>query len=86
MHQISFLLLSIFNSYVSSIQNKIFVGTLMRILNLTNSVVASWDFSCLLSPGLYGSVFLSLVNNIETYLSVALVLKKFVLSLDVLNY
>ena len=47
--------LGIFNSYVSVIQNKIVFGTLVRISNLTNLAVASWDVSCFLSPGLYGS-------------------------------
>jgi hypothetical protein len=46
--------LRIFNSYVSAIQNKIVFGTLVRISNLTNLAVASWDFSCFLSPSLYG--------------------------------
>ena len=46
--------LGIFNSYSSVIQNKIVFGTLVRISNLTNLAVASWDFSCLLSLGLYG--------------------------------
>ena len=48
--QILFLPLGIFDSYVSLIQNKIFFGTLRRILNLTNLAVTSWAFSCLLSP------------------------------------
>ena len=52
--QILFLPLGIFDSYVSLIQNKIFFGTLRRILNLTNLAVTSWAFSCFLSPGLYG--------------------------------
>ena len=40
----------IFDSYVSLIQNKLFVGTIRRISNPTNLAVTSWDFSCLLSP------------------------------------
>jgi hypothetical protein len=51
--QILFLPLGIFDSYVSLIQNKIFVGTLRRLSNLTNLAVTSWAFSCLLSPGLW---------------------------------
>ncbi len=49
-----FLPLGIFDSYVDLIQNKLFFGTIRRILNLTNLAVTSWAFSCLLSPGLYG--------------------------------
>jgi len=47
--------LGIFNSYVSLIQIKIFFGTVRRISSPTNLAVTSWNISCLLSPGLYGS-------------------------------
>ena len=50
--------LRIFSSYVSIKQNKIVFGTLVRISSLTNLALASWDFSCLLSPGLDGIYFL----------------------------
>ena len=53
--QILFLPLGIFDSYASLIQNKIFFDTIRRISNLTNLAVTSWAFSCLLSPGFYGS-------------------------------
>ena len=58
MRQILFLPLRIFDSYVSLIQNKIFFGTLRRISDLTDLAVTSWDFICLLNPGLYGSVWM----------------------------
>ena len=57
MRQILFLPLGIFDSYVSLIQNKIFFGTLRRISDLTDLAVTSWAFSCLLNPGLYGSIY-----------------------------
>ena len=50
MRQILFPPLRIVNSYVSLIQNKIFFGTIRRILTLTNLAVTSWAFSCFLSP------------------------------------
>ena len=50
MPQILFLPPLIFDSYVSLIHNKIFFDTLCKISNLSNLGVASWDFSCLLSP------------------------------------
>jgi len=53
--QIIFLPLGIFNSYVSLIQIKIFFGTIRRISSPKNLAVTSWDFSCFLSPGLYGN-------------------------------
>ena len=61
MRQILFLPLGIFDSYVSLIQKKIFFGTLRRISDLTDLAVTSWAFSCLLNPGLYGSVYLLFV-------------------------
>ncbi len=54
MCQILFFPLVIFDSYVNKIQNKLFFGTIRRILTLTNLAVTSWAFSCFLSPGLYG--------------------------------
>ena len=54
--QILFLPHGIFDSYVSLIRNKIFVGTLRRISKLTNLAVTSWAFSSLLSPGLWYSI------------------------------
>ena len=38
--------LGIFNSYVSLIQIKIFLGTIRRISSPTNLAVTSWAFSC----------------------------------------
>ena len=52
--QISFLPLRIFNSYISVILNNFF-GFLVRISNLTNLAVTSWDFSCFLSLGIWYS-------------------------------